>query len=184
MPGGSGAMADEPSPPTPTEPAVVGELRALAQRAQAGDAAALPRLREVLDGHPEVWRHVGDLAAVAERAWVDVLAGTNPLAAESLGRSAAEMKAELLGERPGRLERLLADQVAATWLEVNYFQATAANPGPGSLEQAALALRRLESAHRRHLGAIKALADVRRLAPAGRAPARDVQLHEPRRQRA
>src|SRR5262245_60496788 len=105
MPGGSGDMADAPSTTTPPEPAVIGELRALAKRAQAGDAAALLRLRELLDSHPEVWRQVGDLAALAERAWLAVLAGNNPLTVESMGRSVAAMKAELLGENPTCQER-------------------------------------------------------------------------------
>jgi len=49
---------------------------------------------------------------LAERAWVAVLAGN--------------------------LEGLLVDQVAAGRLEVQYLEATAADPGPGSLAQAGL----------------------------------------------
>ena len=41
----------------PTEPPVAAELRALVKSAQAGDPAALPRVREILDQRPEVWRH-------------------------------------------------------------------------------------------------------------------------------
>src|SRR5262245_41680555 len=176
-------MADAPSTITPPDPAVTAELRALAKRAQAGDAAALLRLRELLDAHPEVWRQVGDLAALAERAWLAVLAGNNPLTVEAMGRSVAAMKAELLGERPTPVERLLVEQVIARWMEVKYCEATSADPGRRSPEPPGLALTRLESAQKRHLGAIKALADVRRRAPAGRAPSPEGQRHEPRRQR-
>ena len=44
----------------PTQDAVR-EMREVAKRAKSGDAAAVPRLRELLDLHPEIWRHYGDL---------------------------------------------------------------------------------------------------------------------------
>jgi hypothetical protein len=169
----------------PAEPAAAVELRELVQRAQGGDAGVLPRLRAILDDCPEVWRHLGDLSALAERAWVAVLAGGHPLAAESMRRTVAEMKAELSGERPGRLEKMLVDEVLACWLETKYLEATAAEPGRASVQQAGHRLKRLESAQRRYLNAVKTLTAVRKLIPASAAPAGPIRLHrEPERERA
>src|SRR5947209_12633703 len=114
-------MAAEQSK-TPPEPAVALELRALVQRAQGGDATALGPIRQLLDQHPEIWQHVGDLSALVERAWIGVLAADHPLAVESIKRTLAAMKAELAGDHPSRLEQLLVDQVAACWLEARYME--------------------------------------------------------------
>ena len=146
--------------------------------------AALPHLRKILDDHPEVWRHVGDLAALAEQAWIAVLAAGHPLAVEAMKRTVAEMRAELAGGHPTRIERLLVDQVVACWLETTYLERDAADPGYAALEQAAFRLKRLESAQKRYLSAVKTLTAVRALAPGGLAPAEAMQLHDPRRLRA
>jgi hypothetical protein len=168
----------------PTEPPFAAELRALVLTAQAGDPAALPRIRLILDGHPEVWRHVGDLATLAERAWIAVLAADHPVAVESMKRTVAEMKADLAGEHPTRLERLLVDQVIACWLEISYLETVAADPGRSSLDQADFRLKRLDSAQKRYLSAMKALTALRALVPAGLEPTPSVKLHDPAKRRA
>src|SRR5262245_23218668 len=99
-------------------------------------------------------------------------------------RTVAELKAELAGDNPTRLERLLVDQVIACWMEVSYLEAVAADPGCSSLDQSDFRLRRLESAQRRYLNALKSLASVRTLALPGLAPTPAVKLHNPAKQRA
>jgi hypothetical protein len=170
--------------PRPTEPPAAAELRALVQAAQAGDPSALPRIREILDQRPEVWHHVGDLATLAERAWITVLAADHPVAVESMKRTVAEMKADLAGDNATRIERLLVDQVIACWMEVSYLESVSADPGRSSLNQADFRLKRLESAQRRYLSAMKALTSVRTLALPGLAPTPTVKLHDPAKQRA
>jgi hypothetical protein len=166
----------------PPEPAVATELRALVSRAQAGEAGALPRIRAILDEHPEVWQHVGNLSALAERAWVTVLAADHPLAVESMKRTVAEMKAELAGPHPTRLEQMLVDQVLVCWLECQYLASVSANPGRSSLDQAAFLVKRVESAQKRYLNAAKTLTTLRALLPSGLAPAQAVHVfQEPRR---
>jgi len=177
-------MDAEPSSTTPAEPRVSAELRVLVQSAQAGNPAALPHIRKILDDHPEVWRHVGDLATLAERAWIAVLAADHPVAVESMKRTLAEMKADLAGENPTRIERLLVDQVVACWMEVNYLESVSADPGRGSLDQSAFRLKRLESAQRRYLQALKSLTELRALAPGGLTPAKALTLHDPEKLRA
>jgi hypothetical protein len=165
-------MDAEPSTTTPAEPSVTVELRALVQRAQAGDPQALPRIRELLETFPQIWEHLGDLSALAERAWIAVLAADHPLAVESMRRTTQEMKQDLAGDSPSRLERMMADQVIVSWMELKYLEGVSADAGPGSLRQAGFQLKRLESAQRRYLSAVKALTTVRALLPAGVVPPR------------
>lgn len=53
-------------PPPP--PQVLAAIREVVVRAKAGDAAAVPRLREILAEHAAIWRTYGDLAAHAQQA--------------------------------------------------------------------------------------------------------------------
>jgi len=151
-------------PPEP--PPAVADFGRLLEAARRGDPASLPALRFLLDQHPAVWRHAGDLAAHAERAWVELAAGSDLPAREALTRQLVELKAELAGPAPTPLERLLVARIAATWLQVNYADAVAAQARDVSVKQAELALERQDRAHRRHLAAVAALATVRRLLPA------------------
>ena len=139
------------------------ELAQLLKKAEAGDRSVLPQLQRALDGNPDLWRGYGDLAAHAEASLAMLAAGPNLLLAESLKRKLAELKAELGGESPSALERLLIERVTATWLQTNYVDgllAQAAGAGEARLK----VLRQMQDgAHRRHLAAIKQLAVVRRL---------------------
>lgn len=176
--GGSGETGDEPCAQSIEPPPFAADLQALVQRAQSGDAAALPQLRQLLDDHPEIWQRVGDLSALVERAWVGLFAANHPLGLEAMRRSTARMKTELLGERPTPLERLMADQVVATFLEVKFLEYLSAQPGT-SEDQAKLRLKRLESATKRYLNSVKMLTSLRALLPTGLTPPQSIRLFDP-----
>ena len=137
------------------------------KRADAGDETAIAWLRTFLDDNPEVWARIGDLASAAENAWINLIAGGNSLLSESIRRQLNQLKAELIGEDPATIEKMLGDQVIATWLEVKYLETTSANHKGATVTQAALVLKKVESAQRRHLNAIRSLVQVRKLLPAG-----------------
>ena len=69
------------------------------------------------------------------------------LAAASIRRQLAQIKEELVGEAPSVIEKLLGDQVVMTLLEVKHLEMLSAGTA-GNISQAALLLRRLESAQR------------------------------------
>jgi hypothetical protein len=139
------------------------DLAQLLKRAEAGDRSVLPQLQRVLDGNPALWRGYGDLAAHAEASLAMLAAGPNLLLAESLKRKLAELKAELGGESPSPLERLLIERVTATWLQTNYHDGLVAQAA-GAGEARLKVLRQMQdAAHRRHLASLKQLAVVRRL---------------------
>src|SRR5262249_58164113 len=96
--------------------------------------------------------------------------GESPILAESLRLKVEEIQAELAGPAPSALERLLADRGAACWLEVGYFDALAATNPELPPRQAEQLRRSQDSATRRYLMSLRALAVVRRLlAPAAKA---------------
>jgi hypothetical protein len=153
------------------EPHELGEIRDLLKRAHLGDASVLPRLRELLDTHHEVWRHVGDMAAHVEEDCVRVLCGQDVGMAEMLRRKLAEDKVLLGGPSPSPVERLLVGRVVVTGLQLSSADAAVAaaalNPTT-TIVQGRFAQDCLDRAARRFERAIAALASVQRLLPAAR----------------
>jgi hypothetical protein len=147
---------------------VTKELKALMVRAHEGDKEALPRLREILNAAPSLARELLDPAKVAEWSAVDLYSSKEDLLdQEAIPRVLAEMRSELEGEKPTPLERLLVERVAATWLQVQSYETLYAQ----NVRKMGLALgehhqRRIDRAHNRHLSAVRALAQVRKMGPA------------------
>jgi hypothetical protein len=108
------------------EPAWAAEARLLLGRARDGDVTALPALRSLLDGRPELWRDVGDLAQHAELTLVRLAVGDDLFAQEAVRRQLAALKAELAGPSPGPLTRLLVDRVGVCWLQAHHADLDAA----------------------------------------------------------
>jgi hypothetical protein len=154
----------------------------LIHRANQGERLAIDRLKKFLDMNPGIWSRAGDLTAVAERAWIELLVGEDAFKSESVERRLAQLKDELKGPSPTPLEALLVDLVAASWLAVRHADIGAAGPAGDSLDQAAFRLKRAESAQRRHLAAVKTLATLRALVPQGLVPAQPFRLHDPDRE--
>jgi hypothetical protein len=152
-----------------------GELLDLLRRAEQGDREVLPRLRVVLDRAGGVWRSYADLGARLEGALIRTAAGDNLLLQESLRRALAEKKQELMGEEATPLERLLIERVALGWLETHYLDLLEAQACNLTKRQKAELRRRQDRASSRHLAAVKALAQVRRLLAKPR-PARQMKV--------
>lgn len=166
-----------------TPPAdVLAEITAVAARAKAGDPAAVPRLRELMDAHPALWRHYGDLAAQAGAAWVSLAAGPDLHLREALLRVAAEQRAALTRPAAPPVELLLVDRAVACWVQVAYFaameaKAVEAQSPPGVLRYWA---GRHALAQRMHQSALAALLAVQRRLPAGDRPTRTTTRSQPR----
>ena len=151
----------------PEEPEAAGELRDLLARARRGDTSCRSELGEVLDACPEIWEHAGDLSAHARDAWIEATAGSDLLLAESIARRIDALRADLGGSTTSPLERLLIDRVAITWVQSAYFDAVAARARDAPIKLAAFARTRQDVAHKSHLAAIAALAQIRRLLAPG-----------------
>jgi hypothetical protein len=141
------------------------ELDALVRRAQQGDETALPALRVALQ-HPKLVDMLGgDLAREAERSLIDKATGTNLAFREALQRKLELLRAELAGSSPTPVERLLAERIAACWLHLHHAEIRLAQREHDlTLAQAEYHQRCRDRAHKRYLSALKALAQVRKLA--------------------
>lgn len=141
-------------------------IQSLLKRAQAGDREAVPALRTYLDGNPNIWRSVGDLAAQTEKAIIATLSGNDLLRAECLERKLAALKAELAGPTASPVEKLIAARAALSWLQVHSADLEAMAVfmrDGGSSILSVYAQRRLDSANRRYLQTLRSLEVVRRL---------------------
>lgn len=156
---GTTNKADEVVVPTTTE-----GIRALLKRAETGDATAVPAIRKLLERPGNVERLGGDLAACAQRSFVEAIAGKDLTVREAVAAKLESMRKELLGENPTPVERLLVERVAACWLQVQDADIRAAQANGSSFRQADYNQRRMDAAHKRYLSALKALALVRKFA--------------------
>jgi hypothetical protein len=140
------------------------DLSAVLRRARSGDESALPALRRVLDTG-ELVESLGNLALQVEATLIKNAAGENLAFKEGLGRKMAKIRADLAGPDAPPLERLLADRVAVCWLSLHDVEVRFAQScNDLTIKQADYWQRRINSAHKRYLTAIKTLATVRKLA--------------------
>jgi hypothetical protein len=149
--------------PAAADPLTDERVQQVLRRAMQGDQSVLPELGKVLDAHPSIWQRVGDLAAHAQDAWVNLAAGKDLLLKQALERKAAGMRGELAGPDAPPLERLLADRVVACWVQLHFADASYAQAKGTTLPQDAAAQRRQNAAQTRYTQAVRALAQLRRL---------------------
>ncbi|MBV9455449.1 MAG: hypothetical protein JOZ19_15255, partial [Rubrobacter sp.] len=135
------------------------KLRKLAKMAEEGDEKAVSAIRKTLEEHPGLAKHWADFAKVTESVLIRQLANDNPVIEEVFKHQFAAMREEVAGEDPSPLERLLAERVVATWLEVQLLQNSCTSNIRGSLatSEAEYYQRHLDRAHKRHLSAIRTL---------------------------
>ena len=144
------------------------EFAELVKRANAGDDDALALMSETLDSNPEIWQSVGDLAKHAQQSMLKLIAGDNKLVSESLLRKAAQMKTELSGPSPSKLEKLAVERIVACWLEMEYLATIYPVAKGETLGHARFVLKQKESSERRFNAAVKSLTTLRALLPSGK----------------
>lgn len=137
----------------------------LFKRAQRGDPRALAKVRKMADeGAPQLWARWGDFAAMVRQTWINRITGDQLVMREGIERQVETLRSELAGSDPSPLERLLADRIAACWLQVHYAEGFYAQSlGKVSFAEAEYQQECIHRAQRRYLVAIKVLAQVRRL---------------------
>jgi hypothetical protein len=144
------------------------EIQEVVARAKRGDAAVVPRLRELLARYPALWEACGDLAAHVELSWVGLAAGDDLRLRESLVLYANKLRGDLTRPCASPAEKLLVDRVVATWLQLSYFSGVEAadlakGASPRLLEYRG---RRQAQAQRLHERAMAALLALQKLLPA------------------
>jgi hypothetical protein len=106
----------------------------------------------------------GNLAREAVELLVKKYAGNNAVVRESVTRKLEELRAELSGENPSPLEKLLVERVVATWFHLHQLEANYSGRSEMSLTLGMYYQKSISAAQRRYLAAIKGLAEVRKLA--------------------
>ena len=147
---------------------VVGKLRNLNEKAEQGDKEAAHDISKLLDENPDLaWRFIDNPGVHAEAALIDQITRDEDLTAkEFFKHQLKSMKVEVAGENPSSLERLLAERVVATWLQVQLFESFyVLGMKNESMRQGDYRQKRLDRAYRRHLSAIRTLAQIRKMGP-------------------
>jgi hypothetical protein len=153
----------------------IDRLQALSSQAKGGDKEARAELRRaVAECSPAIIAEASNVARRAERMLVNTISAGEPLMQETLKVRLDQMRAELAGENPAPLERLLVERVVAGWLLVEVlealltgqFRSGAPKSSRVSPSYTLQMSKILESATRRHLAAIRALAQIRKMGPA------------------
>jgi hypothetical protein len=107
----------------------------------------------------------GNLASLAQRSFIDALGGKDVGFKAAVEKKLELLRKDLLGENPTPVERLLVARVVACWLQVQDAEIRYAQFAKDlTIRQGDYHQRRMDAAHRRYLSAIKALAQVRKLA--------------------
>jgi hypothetical protein len=131
------------------------------------DKKAAAQFWELLEaeGTQDNFLRGSDIAWQAERSLAELYAGKDDvLSCQMTERRLQLMRRELAGDNPTPLEKLLAQRIALCWFHVNLCEMSLAQKGREySIAQATYHQKRLDSAHKRYLSAIKALAQVRKL---------------------
>ncbi len=131
------------------------------------DAKAAAQFWELLeaDGAQDHFLRSSDIAWQAERSLTELYTGKDDVLSEQMAlRRLRLMRRELAGDNPTPLEKLLVQRIALCWFHVNLCEMSLAQKGREySIEQATYHQKRLDSAHKRYLSSIKALAQVRKL---------------------
>ncbi len=144
--------------------AAIPPLDAMLIAARRGCKEILPKLRQTLNDHPELWQHFGNLALHTQENWLQLIAGKNLYLAESLQLHLDAMRSELAGPKPSPLDRLLVDRILACHVQVLYFDAMeTTDPTAENMRVARYRMDRRDQAHRQFLSAVRMLATVRNL---------------------
>ena len=141
-------------------------LNDVLQRAEGGDQAAFTVALTVYKEMPRLWEdnlHV--LQQNLERSILDLLmpAGTHLISRAATERQITAMRAELLGEHPTPLERVLVDRIVVDWLDSLVSDTVRAQRSEGAIAVVEYRDRRSDRAHARLMRSLKTLATVRRL---------------------
>jgi hypothetical protein len=106
----------------------------------------------------------GDLAHQARVSLAMRICGNDVLRREAVLKKMENLRNELAGQNPSPIERLLAERIVMCGMFLNCFEITITKPSELTFAQGMHRQKLLDRLHSRYLTAIKALADVRRLA--------------------
>src|SRR5215217_4516647 len=147
----------------------VGRLKELVEKAAKGANESLPEIKKILKESPDLAWQLIDYAKYTEYHHTKMMVKEEGSGLkEVLKAQLAAMREEIAGDNPSPLERLLAERIVITWLQIQLFEGLYANNMPKSMTfaQGNYKQKMIDQAHRRYLSAIRTLAQIRKLGPA------------------
>lgn len=148
----------------------VERLKELVEKAGKGDNKPLPEIRKILEESPDLAWQIMDVGKYTEYHHTKMMVKEEGFGKkEVLSNQLAAMREEIAGDNPSPLERLLAERIVLTWLQIQLFEglyASNMSNGTMTIAQANFEQKRIDQAYRRHFSAIKTLAQTRKLGPA------------------
>ena len=140
------------------------EMSALIARAKYDELAAVEVMQHLKSvGQADAFAEaIRDIASTARVSLLELCCPDDKMARYALERKLNAMQKELEGPEATALEKQLAERIVLSWLQVHYFEAMFAR-NASEMAIANLYQNRIDMAHRRHLSAVKALAQVRKL---------------------
>ena len=148
----------------------VEKLRDLLSLAEKDQENALPKIRQILGEHPDLAQRFLYLGHMAEEILLGSMTKDDLATRELFHSQLNAMREEIAGENPSPLERLLAERIVATWLQIQLFEglyARGMSKGSMPIARDGYHQKRLDQIYRRHLSAIRALAQIRKLLKGG-----------------
>ena len=141
-------------------------IKRFLQRAEGGDREAIEVVRNLAGSKlGKVWEAYGNLPFEVQSRLIAEVAGKNALTRGAVTEKMEALRQELNGPNPSPLERLLVERIVLCWLQMYHEDVRDAQKGERAESSSGLnRQRRAETAQRRFLAAVKALATVRRLA--------------------
>jgi hypothetical protein len=167
MSGDSNGRAEAVAVSKAKPPARGRETRELLERASQGDRGCLPEVWALLDddergpSYRESW---GSPAEWLRESIIAKATGGNPAIREAMIRKLESVQADLAVPDPTPMERLLAERAAICWMLVNWYEDSFHNAKEMSIARANHQQGKIDRAHARFLSAVRALAQVRKLA--------------------
>ena len=147
----------------------LGRLSELVKKAEKGNKEGVPEIRKILKESPELAWRIMDYGKLAEWHFVERMTKDKDFGSkEVLRRQLAAMREEIAGDSPSPVERLLAERIVLTWLQIQLFEGlyAAGMYKSTSIRQGSYEQKRIDQAYRRHLSAIRTLTQIRKLGPA------------------
>jgi len=147
----------------------VGRLEELVEKAGKGDKKPLPEIRKILKESPELAWQLMDVGRVAEWRYTEIMLKEEDFGLKEVLRcQLAAMREEIAGDNPSPLERLLAERIVLTWLQIQLFEDLYASSMSKSMTiaQGNYKQKMIDQAYKRHLSTIRTLAQIRKLGSA------------------
>jgi hypothetical protein len=170
-------QAHRPKPPQPLPkapaaekaisrpPTLAEELQRLGDAANKGEAAALIRLRQLLEQHPEITSKLGNLVQHAKETQLRRICNNEPLLGESIRLELDRLKEELLPPNAHATQVLAVERVLLNYVEIHMYDTLYPDIASLGLQQAKVVAIAKNSAERRYAQSLRTLAALIRALP-------------------